>query len=150
MPDGHEQHHVRSQFFETLSHEVLHALVEAARAIMSPETLVQLRVLGGAMSRVAKDATAFAHRDKQGMVMVTNFGPPSADPADLHARTQRVFQALSPYANGVYVNFLSDEGEQRIHDAYPPATYARLAVLKRRYDPANLFHLNQNIVPLDM
>jgi FAD/FMN-containing dehydrogenase len=141
------QHHVRSQFFETLSDEMLHALAEAAQAIMTPETLVQLRVLGGAMSRVESDATAFAHRDKQGIVMVTNFGPPSADSAGLHARSEHLWQALSPYATGVYVNFLMDEGERGVHAAYPPATYARLAALKRRYDPTNLFHLNQNIMP---
>jgi len=47
----------------------------------------------------------------------------------------------------VYVNFLGDEGEQRVHEAYPPATYARLAALKKRYDPTNLFRLNQNILP---
>ena len=144
------QHHVRSLFLQTLSDEVLHALVEASLAILSPETLVQLRVLGGAMSRVAADATAFAHRDKQAMVMVTNFGPASADPAGLRARTQRVWQALSPYADGVYVNFLADDGEQRIHEAYPLATYTRLAALKRCYDPTNLFHLNQNIIPADV
>jgi hypothetical protein len=71
------QHHVRSQFFETLSDEIVHALVEAAQTIMSPETLVQLRVLGGAMSRVSADATAFAHRDKQAILLVTHSGPPS-------------------------------------------------------------------------
>jgi FAD/FMN-containing dehydrogenase len=142
------QHHVRSLFLQTLSDEVLHALVEASLA--SPETVVQLRVLGGAMSRVAADATAFAHRDKQAMVGVTNFGPASADPASLRARTQRFWQALSPYADGVYVNFLADEGVERVHEAYPPATYARLAALKRRYDPTNLFHLNQNIIPADV
>jgi FAD/FMN-containing dehydrogenase len=141
------QHHVRSQFFETLSDEVLHALVEAAQVIMTPETLVQLRVLGGAMSRVERDATAFAHRDKQGIVMVTNFGPPSADPLGLHARSEHLWQALSPYANGVYVNFLMDEGERGVHAAYPPATYARLVALKNTYDPANLFRMNQNIKP---
>ncbi len=144
---GGLQHHVRSLFMETLSDEVLHALVDASLAILSPETLVLLRVLGGAMSRVAANATAFAHRDKQAMVLVTNFGPPSADPAGLHARTQRVWQALSPYADGVYVNFLADEGEQRVHEAYPKAVYVRLAALKKRYDPSNLFHLNQNIKP---
>ena len=141
------QHHVRSQFFETLSEEMVHALVEVAQATMSVETLIQLRVLGGAMSQVANDATAFAHRNKQGMVMVTNYGLPSANPAALDARTQQVFRALSPYANGVYVNFLGDEGEQRVREAYSPATYARLVALKNRYDPTNLFHLNQNIQP---
>lgn len=141
------QHHARSQFFETLSDEMLHALVEAVQAIMSPETVVSLRVLGGAMSRVATDATAFAHRDKQGMVLVTHFGPLSADASSLNARTQRVFQALSPYANGAYAGFLADEGEQRVREAYPSATYARLVALKNQYDPTNLFHLNQNIKP---
>jgi FAD/FMN-containing dehydrogenase len=56
-----------------------------------------------------------------------------------------VWQALQPYAAGVYVNFLGDEGAERIREAYPPATYARLAALKARYDPTNAFHLNQNI-----
>lgn len=141
------QHHARSQFFEMISEEMLHTLVEASQSIMSPETLVSLRVLGGAMSRVASDATAFAHRDKQGMVLVTHYAPLSADAASLNARTTRVFQALSPYANGAYVGFVADEGEQRVREIYPPATYARLVALKNQYDPTNLFGLNQNIKP---
>jgi FAD/FMN-containing dehydrogenase len=144
------QHHVRSQLFDRPSQEMVHVLAEAAHAVMSPATLIQLRILGGAMSRVSADATAFAHRDKQAMVMVTHFGPPpSVDAADLHARTEHVWQALAPYASGAYVNLLGDEGEQRVHEAYPQATYARLAALKRQYDPANLFHLNQNITPAE-
>ncbi|HEY9608595.1 BBE domain-containing protein [Allocoleopsis sp.] len=126
---------------------MVHTLVEATQAVLSPETLVVLRVLGGAMSQVAPDATAFAHRDKQGMVMITHYGLLSADAASLDARTQRVFQALSPYANGAYAGFLENEGEQRIREAYPSATYARLVALKNQYDPTNLFHLNQNIKP---
>jgi FAD/FMN-containing dehydrogenase len=142
------QHHVRSQLFDRPSEEMVHALAEAAQAVMSPNTLIQLRILGGAMSRVKSCATAFAHRNTQAMVMTTHFGPPaSVDPADLHARTERIFQALAPYASGVYVNMLGNEGEQRVHEAYPLTTYARLAALKRHYDPANLFHLNQNIAP---
>jgi len=141
------QHSVRSLFLRTLSDEVIHTIVEEAAAIMSPMTLVQVRVLGGAMSRVAADATAFAHRDKQALVMATRFAPASTDPEPVRARTEQIWQALRPYASGVYVNFLGDEGEQRIREAYPPATYARLASLKQRYDPTNLFHLNQNIPP---
>ncbi len=144
------QHHVRSQLFDRPSEEMVRALAEAAHAVMCPGTLIQLRILGGTMSRVASDATAFAHRDKQAMVMVTHFGPPSSvDPVDLHARTEHVWQALAPSASGAYVNMLGDEGEQRIHEAYPLTTYARLAALKRRYDPTNLFRLNQNIVPAE-
>jgi FAD/FMN-containing dehydrogenase len=141
------QHHGRSQFFETFTDEMLHTLVAAFQSVMSPETMISLRVLGGAMSRVAPDATAFAHRDKQGIVLITHFAPLSADADSLAARTEQVFQALAPYANGAYANFLSDEGEQRVREAYPPATYDRLVALKNQYDPTNLFGLNQNIKP---
>jgi FAD/FMN-containing dehydrogenase len=137
-------HHVRSSFLHTLNKNALHVLVEEAHATMSSTTMVQLRVLGGAMGRVNTDATAFAHRDKQALVFITNFGP---DPLDAARRTDRVWQALQPYADGAYVNFLADEGQQRIHEAYPPATYARLVALKNHYDPTNMFHLNQNILP---
>ena len=141
------QQHLRSQFFKTLSEEMVHALVEAAQSVLSAETLVQIRVLGGAMGRVSNDATAFAHRDKEGILVVDHFGPLSLDSAALEARTQKIVQAVAPYANGVYVNFLGDEGEQRIREAYTSATYARLVALKNRYDPTNVFHLNQNIKP---
>src|SRR5215469_4664515 len=141
------QHAVRSLFLRTLDDEVIHTIVEEAAAIMSPMTLVQLRVLGGAMSRVATDATAFAHRDKQALVMATSFAPQAADAGPARVRTQQIWQALRPYADGVYVDFLEDEGERRVHEAYPKAAYARLAALKKRYDPTNLFHLNQNIAP---
>ena len=57
------------------------------------------------------------------------------------------YEALRPRATGVYSNFLEAEGEDRIHEAYPEATYRRLADIKRRYDPSNLFRLNQNIAP---
>lgn len=141
------QHSVRSMFLRKLSDDVIHTIVEETAAIMTPMTLVQLRVLGGAMSRVPADATAFAHRDKQGMVVITNFAPVSGDGEPSRARTEQIWQALRPYADGVYVNFLGDEGDRRVHDAYPPATYARLAALKKLYDPDNMFHFNQNIPP---
>jgi len=141
------QHHGRSLFLKTLNDDVLHTIVEESVPLMSPEMMIQLRVLGGAMSRVPSDTTAFAHRDKQALVLVNNFGPATAGAAELHARTEQVWQALRPYADGVYVNFLADEGEQRVHEAYPSATYTQLAALKQRYDPTNLFYLNQNIAP---
>ncbi|HEX6480945.1 MAG TPA: FAD-binding oxidoreductase [Ktedonobacteraceae bacterium] len=141
-------HDGRSLLLRTLDNEALHKLVQEALVFMAPGMIVQLRVLGGAMSRVAKNATAFAHRDAQAMIMVVGrMGPTSADTACLHASMEQIWQAIRPYSAGVYVNFLSDEGEQRVHDAYPPATYARLVALKNRYDPTNLFRLNQNIKP---
>lgn len=141
------QHHLQSQFFQTLSQEMVHALVEATQDVLSPETLVQLRVIGGAMSRVPADATAFAHRDKQGILIVNHFGPLTFDSATLAASTKHIVQAVTPYAEGSYVNFLGDEGEQRIREAYTPATYERLVALKNQYDPTNVFHLSQTITP---
>ncbi len=141
------QHTVRSLFMRTLSDDAIHTMVREAAAVVSPETLVQVRVLGGAMSRVPANATAFAHRDKQAMVLIASSVPVSADGELSRARAERVWQAMRPYADGVYVNFLADEGDRRIHEAYPPATYARLAALKKLYDPTNMFHLNQNIPP---
>ncbi|MGH3470065.1 MAG: BBE domain-containing protein, partial [Thermocrispum sp.] len=64
-----------------------------------------------------------------------------------HAWASRFYEALRPHAAGVYVNFVQDEGEARVRDAYKPATYERLAALKARYDPTNLFRQNQNIKP---
>jgi FAD/FMN-containing dehydrogenase len=141
------QHAVRSLLLKTLDEGALRALATEAAAVMSSETLVQLRVLGGAMGRVATDATAFAHRDKPFMVTVTHDGADPGGAARRRARTEQIWQALQPYAAGVYANFLGDEGEMRIREAYPWATYARLAALKARYDPTNLFRLNQNITP---
>ena len=108
--------------------------------------MVKIRILGGAMSRVPVDATAFAHRDKQALISVfsTEWQPGNREHL---ARAEQLWQAIAPYTEGVYSNFLMDEGEQRVHQAYPPATYARLVALKNRYDPTNLFHLNQNIIP---
>ena len=141
-------HDGRSLFPETLNDEALDTLAHEAVVFMAPGMILQLRVLGGAMGRVAADATAFAHRDAQVMIVVAHAGPRSANTASLHASMEQIWQRIRPYRAGVYVNFLAEEGEQRVHEAYPTATYARLAALKKHYDPTNLFHLNQNIKPM--
>jgi FAD/FMN-containing dehydrogenase len=108
---------------------------------------VQLRALGGAMARVPADATAFAHRDRRVMAVVVNF---YAGPDDLPERMQWVddlVAAIDQGVTGAYSNFLGDESQERVRAAYPGATWDRLAAIKRRYDPANLFRLNQNIPP---
>lgn len=140
------RHSVRSLLLRTLDGDALRALASESAATISPETLIQLRVLGGAMERVPADATAFAHRDAKFALMVTNFGVGDDDSARV-ARTERLWQALRPYGHGVYVNFLGNEGAERIAEAYPAPTYARLAALKAQYDPTNVFRGNQNIPP---
>ena len=108
---------------------------------------VQLRVLGGAMARVPVDATAFAHRRARIMTVVVNF---FEGPDDLPRRmnwTNALAADLDQGVNAAYVNFLRDEGEARLRQAYPSSTFERLAQVKKRYDPQNLFRLNQNIPP---
>ena len=99
-------------------------------------------------SRVPSDETAYAHRDAE---FVVNIHGHWTDPADDEAGiawARGLFDALTPHAaGGVYVNFLSDEGAERVQDAYPPAVWSRLVEVKRRYDPENVFRLNQNIPP---
>jgi FAD/FMN-containing dehydrogenase len=69
------------------------------------------------------------------------------DAAVHQAWVSSLWETIRPEGSGVYVNFLENEGEERIHEAYPAATYARLAEIKRRYDPGNLFRFNQNVPP---
>ncbi len=97
--------------------------------------MTQIRILGGAMARVPAGATAFAHRDAGVMVVIiTPFEDPAEAPVH-QAFTQAYYEALRPRATGVYANFLEDEGEARIHEAYPDLTYRRLAKVKRRLRP---------------
>lgn len=81
------------------------------------------------------------------MVSVINHWMDPADSDVQIAWTERTWRALRPYGAGVYVNFLEDEGRDRVREAYGPRTYDRLAALKRTYDPTNLFRFNQNIEP---
>jgi hypothetical protein len=134
----------RSMFLDELDDSAVDAIIEAAAI---PMGMVQIRVLGGAMGRVSSSATAFAHRRPEVMVaIITPFDDPSMTDAATRW-TRDLFAALQPKANGVYANFLEDEGDDRVREAYPGDTFRRLVALKRRYDPSNLFHLNQNIRP---
>jgi FAD/FMN-containing dehydrogenase len=108
---------------------------------------VQLRALGGAMARVPADATAFAHRSSPIMVNVAAFYQGPEDRPIREAWVDQVASELVQDDDGAYVNFVGDEGEERIRAAYPGSTWDRLAAIKARYDPTNLFRLNQNIPP---
>ena len=107
----------------------------------------QLRVLGGAMARVPADATAFAHRARRIMVNVAAFYEGDKDRVVREAWVADFAAALRQGDGGAYVGFMGDEGEARIREAYPGTTWERLAAIKARYDPTNLFRLNQNIPP---
>jgi FAD/FMN-containing dehydrogenase len=107
--------------------------------------------LGGAVRRANREATAFAHRDVEYSFLSAGVCADAAD-AEKSVRWGRDFwAAMQPYSTGgVYVNYLgreADEGRERIKAAYGPEKYARLVALKNKYDPGNLFRLNQNIEP---
>lgn len=110
--------------------------------------VVQLRVLGGAIARIAPDATAYGHRNFPGMAQVVAFLEGNGDRPRKQAWIDGFAKDLNPTGNGAaYVNFIGDEGPERVRDAYPAATFKRLQQIKAKVDPKNLFRLNQNIPP---
>ena len=139
---------IRMMFADALSDDALDAALAAMRHASSPTSLVQFRALGGAMARVPNDATAFAHRDRRYFVAIIGLWLDPAQDAAVHAAwTAALWQRIRHEGRGVYVNFLEEEGPERVRQAYPPATFARLAAIKRRYDPTNLFRFNQTVPP---
>lgn len=139
---------VRAMFADELSDAALDTILAALASASTPLSGVQFRGLGGAFARVAGDATAFAHRERRYFVSVLVAWMDAAEDATAHhAWAGALWQAIRSEGRGTYVNFLQNEGTDRIRDAYPPATFARLAAVKQQYDPQNLFRLNQNIAP---
>ena len=139
----------RTMFVDGIDAPLAGTIVERLAASTAIMSAVQLRVLGGAMARVPADATAFAHRDRRIMANVaTLFEDPDED-ATHQAWVTGLHDALRSDTPGAYVNFLGDEGEERVHEAYPGQTWDRLARIKAEVDPANVFHRNQNIPPAD-
>ena len=104
-------------------------------------------MLGGGRARVQVDATAFAHRAAKIRVNVAAFYEGPDEMAARSAWVDGFVAALDQGDGSAYVNFLSDEGEARVHAAYPGATLDRLAAIQAQYDPANLFRLHQNLPP---
>jgi FAD/FMN-containing dehydrogenase len=140
-------YYMRSCDVVELTDDVIDITVEHARRIRSPRTAFPIWNVGGAAARVGGDDTAFQGR-VDGHTFNITAATEGADGFDEEREWVRDFwSALSPYHAGVYVNFLMDEGEERVRQAYGPAKYDRLRELKRRYDPDNLFRLNQNIPP---
>lgn len=141
---------IRMMFADELSNGAIDTMLAAVEHGSSPFNLIHLRGLGGAFGRVPSDATAFAHRDRKYFVaVIAVWLDPEEDAAPHEAWTAAAWELLRPEGTGVYVNFLEVEGADRVHEAYPGATYERLAEVKRRYDPENVFRLNQNVRPAD-
>jgi hypothetical protein len=136
-----------TMFVDTVDQGVAETIMKHLEASDASMRVAQLRVLGGAMARVPADATAFAHRASKIMVNVASFYEGPEDRVVRQSWVDDLAAALRQRDNGAYVNFLVDEGEARVREAYPDRTWDRLAAIKAGYDPTNLFHLNQNIPP---
>jgi hypothetical protein len=137
----------RSWELPPLTDAAIDTLVDRAARITSPRSYIIVFQLGGAVAR--GDDTAFAQRDAAHDVNINAVWLERDPEADRHVQWVRdTYAALEPHSGGrVYVNFLEDEGQDRVRAAYGPARHDRLKALKRRYDPDNLLRGNQNISP---
>jgi len=135
----------RSAFVDKESvRDVVAVLAEVATSDGSP--VIGLRSVGGAVARVPEDATAYAHRQAELMVVTITAGP---EPVVAAARPglDAVWARLAPHVHGAYANFLSSAGDADVADVYPTETRERLALVKRWYDPGNVFAANHNVRP---
>jgi FAD/FMN-containing dehydrogenase len=138
----------KSHDFKKLDDGLIRVLIDAVGRLPSPECEIFIGHLGGAINRIPASATAYPHRDVE---FVMNLHTRWRDPAqdqECIAWTRKIFDAAAPFATGgVYVNFMPEDETQRVQTGAYGANYARLAKLKAKYDPANLFRMNQNINP---
>jgi FAD/FMN-containing dehydrogenase len=140
-------YYVRSCDVGGLTDDVIDIVVEHGLRITSPVSSVALWQMGGAVARVDNDATAFNGRDAA-FTFNINGNSQTADGFEAERQWARDYwSALAPHHTSVYVNFLMEEGEERVRQAYGADKYARLKAVKRKYDPTNFFSLNQNIKP---
>ena len=139
----------KSHYLAPLSDAAIDVIVERAWRFRSPRSYTLLPHMGGAVARVPEDATAFAGRDSAHAININGvWTAEDADRADDTAWVRDFFDAVMPYATGrAYINFMGNEGQERVRAAYGEAKYARLAMVKTRWDPDNVFRMNQNIVP---
>jgi len=148
-PSYHPTAIARTMFLDHVDATMAETMLDYLQRSDAPMRVVQLRALGGAMARVPDDATAFAHRKSRILVSIASFYTGAADRPARAAWVAELSAALEQDDKGAYVGFLADEGEARVRAAYPDRTWARLAAVKAKYDPENLFRRNQNVKPTE-
>jgi FAD/FMN-containing dehydrogenase len=141
------QHYWKSSWLKHLSDEAIEVMIRFVAEMPSPISGVGLQQMHGAASRVDPAATAFPHRDEHYDFLILSQWADQTDSEENMRWTRRLFEEMEPFfETGVYVNNLGEEGEERVREAYGE-NYERLVALKDKYDPTNLFRLNQNIKP---
>jgi len=137
----------RGQFLTDLPDEAIAVHLEFAAELPTPLTLAHLYPVDGAAGRVAPDATPFSFREAKWSMVIAGLDPDPANAERITSWTKSYWEALRPYsASAAYVNFMMDEGADRVKATYR-GNYARLAAVKAEYDPDNTFRVNQNIPP---
>ena len=149
QPGYHPIGAARTMFIDSFNHSKAERMLRELGSVRALMAVAQLRVLGGAIARVTNDATAYAHRQRRLMVNVAALYQDPADRQRLEAWVLELSRVLADDGVGAYVNFLGEDGAARLREAYPAGTLDRLVEVKSRYDPANLFRLNQNIAPMN-
>ena len=137
----------RADFVKELSDKAIQEHLTQARKLPTPHSTVHLYPINGAAHKVASDATAFSYRDSNWAEVIVGVDPDPANKEKVTNWTKEYWEALHPYsAGGAYVNFMMDEGQERIRASFR-GNYERLAQIKKKYDPKNFFRVNQNIQP---
>jgi FAD/FMN-containing dehydrogenase len=137
----------KSHNLTELRDEVLDAIVEFAGKLPSPQCGISIASIGGAFNRIPADATAYYHREAKFLLNGDGRWDDAADDERCIKWAREFFQTAAPYASGgSYVNFMTEDEGDRVAAVYG-ANYDRLVQIKQRYDPDNIFHLNQNIKP---
>jgi len=142
--------HMKAEFLEDLDDDLIDKLVEHGGKRPGPLVQLLMEPMGGAISRVGEDDTALGRRDVPWCYhALALWMEPDQKTADTNvAWAKALADDVKPHTvDGVYLNYTSDEGEERVRSSYGPVKYDRLVALKNRYDPENLFHLNHNIRP---
>ncbi|MEN8239338.1 MAG: FAD-binding oxidoreductase [Actinomycetota bacterium] len=150
VPSGH-RYYEKSEYLPPLTSDLIDTLVDHGNQVRSPYAFVGLFQLGGAVSRVGEQDSAYTRRDAAFSLVISAGWQHPGEDADNVEWVRTFWGAVKPHAvGGVYVNFMShDETHDRVVEAYGRDKYRRLVSLKDKFDPENLFRLNQNIVPSD-
>ncbi|MGH7321844.1 MAG: FAD-binding oxidoreductase [Candidatus Rokuibacteriota bacterium] len=138
----------KSEYLPPLSDALIDTLTEHAWRVETPESYTIMFHLGGAVGRQDPEGSAFEDRRATHAAVIDAVWSEPARASACVAWTQKFWEAIRPCSTGhIYVNFLGEEGQDRVRAAYGEAKYERLRALKRKYDPTNFFRMNQNIVP---
>ena len=141
------QHYWKANFVTDLTDEAIEAHLEHGPKVPVVNSTVHIYPINGACHRVASDETAFAYRDANFATVIAGMWPDPAQNEDNTAWVRDYYDATAPHSEeGGYVNFMAEDDQDRIRANYR-GNYERLVEVKRKYDPDNLFHLNQNIKP---